>query len=71
MGKRLTERNSVGVAYVGKHSKLPGLDTAGTMRVAAVRECMDRLAEYEDTGKTPAEIAEMRDELERIYTALA
>lgn len=30
----------------------------------------ERLAEYEDTGKTPAEIAEMRDELERIYTAL-
>lgn len=31
----------------------------------------ERLAEYEATGKTPAEIVEMRDELERIYTALA
>lgn len=31
----------------------------------------ERLAEYEGTGKTPAEIVEMRDELERIYTALA
>jgi hypothetical protein len=31
----------------------------------------ERLDEYEDTGKTPAEIVEMRDELERIYTALA
>ena len=30
----------------------------------------ERLAEYEATGKTPAEIVEMRDELERIYTAL-
>ena len=32
---------------------------------------VDRLAEYEDTGLTPAEIMEMRAELERIYTALA
>lgn len=31
----------------------------------------ERLAEYEDTGLTPAEIVEMRNELERIYTALA
>ena len=31
----------------------------------------ERLAEYEGTGMTPAEIVEMRDELERIYTALA
>lgn len=58
MGQRLTERNSIGVAYVGKHSKVPGLDTAGTMRVAAVRECMELLAEYEDTGLTPEQIKE-------------
>jgi hypothetical protein len=56
MGQRLTERNGAGVAYVGKHSKVPGLDTAGTMRVAAVRECMQRLAEYEDTGLSPEQI---------------
>lgn len=36
-----------------------------------ITRAIDRLAEYEDTGKTPAEIMEMRDELERIYTALA
>lgn len=58
MGQRLTERNSIGVAYVGKHSKVPGLDTAGTMRVAAVRECMELLAAYEDTGLTPEQIKE-------------
>lgn len=58
MGQRLTKRNSTGVAYVGKHTKLPGLDVAGTMRVAAVRECMQRLAEYEDTGLTPEQIME-------------
>ena len=38
---------------------------------AGLSAIFERLAEYEDTGKTPAEIAEMRDELERIYTALA
>lgn len=60
--QRLTERNSAGVGYIGKHTKLPGLETASTMRVAAVREVMDRLAEYEDTGLTPEQIARMRME---------
>lgn len=32
---------------------------------------LDRLAEYEDTGLTPAEIMAQRAELEQIYTALA
>lgn len=54
--ERLTERNSTGVAYIGKHTKLPGLETAGSMRVAAVRECMERLAAYEDTGFSPEQI---------------
>lgn len=35
------------------------------------KKAFARLAAYEDTGKTPAEIVEMRDELERIYTAMA
>lgn len=35
------------------------------------KKAFARLAAYEDTGLTPAEIADMRDELERIYTALA
>lgn len=30
----------------------------------------ERLAEYEATGWTPAEIVAMRDELERVYTAM-
>lgn len=55
---RLTERNSTGVAYIGKHTKLPGLESAGSMRVAAIRDVMERLAEYEDTGLTPEQIKE-------------
>jgi hypothetical protein len=55
---RLTERNATGVAYIGKHTKLPGLDSAGSMRVAAIRDVMERLAEYEDIGLSPAQIKE-------------
>ena len=58
MGARLTERNSTGVAYIGKHTKLPGLDNASSMRVPAIRDVMERLAEYEDTGLTPEQIKE-------------
>lgn len=54
--ERLTERQGNDVAYVGRHSKLPGLDRAGSMRVAAVREVMQRLAAYEDTGLEPEQI---------------
>lgn len=50
MGKRLTARNDFGVVYVGVHRKTPDMDVAGGMKVAAYREIMDRLAEYEDTG---------------------
>ena len=58
--ERLTQRqNSAVVAYVGKHTKMPGLDTAGSMRVAAQREVMDKLAAYEDTGLTPEQIVEL------------
>lgn len=64
--QRLTERNSTGVGYIGRHTKLPGLETASTMRVAAVREVMQRLAEYEDTGLTPEQIARMRTEAARV-----
>lgn len=60
--ERLTERNSAGVGYIGKHTQVPGLETASTMRVAAVRDVMQRLAEYEDTGLTPEQIARMRME---------
>ncbi len=58
MGKRLTLRNSFGVVYVGKHRKTPDMDVAGGVKVAAQREIMQRLAEYEDTGLTPEQIKE-------------
>ena len=54
--ERLTEIRNDTVYYTGKHTKLPGLDCAGTMRVAAVRDVMQRLAEYEATGLQPDEI---------------
>lgn len=56
MLERLTKRQGSTVLYVGRHIKIPGLDCAGNMRVAAVRDVMDRLAEYEDTGLTPEQI---------------
>lgn len=59
MGKRLTERTDAGVAYTGSRTKFPGmheLNLAGSLRVAAVREIMDRLAAYEDTGLSPEQI---------------
>lgn len=59
MGARLTERNGAAVMYTGKHTKMPGLDTAGTMKVAAQRDVMARLADYEDTGLTPEQIVEL------------
>lgn len=62
MGTRLTKRTPCGVAYIGNRTKYPGmpeLNMAGTMRVAAQREVMDRLAEYEETGLTPGQIMEL------------
>lgn len=56
---RLTERNGAQVTYIGKHTRLPGLDSAGSMKVAAQRECMELLAAYEDTGLTPEQIVEL------------
>lgn len=54
--ERLTESNGREVRYIGRHTKIPGLEDASTMRVAARREIMQRLCEYEDTGLTPEEI---------------
>lgn len=53
---RLTQRNGQNVTYIGRHTKLPGLESASSMRVAAIREVMQALAEYEDTGLTPEQI---------------
>lgn len=57
--ERLTERHPGTVAYIGRHSRrVPGFpDLADTMRVAATREVLQRLADYEDTGLEPAQIA--------------
>lgn len=58
--ERLTQRTGSGVGYIGRHSRLaavPGLcDTAETMKVAAIREALARLADYEDTGLEPGQI---------------
>ncbi len=59
MGQRLTKRTPGGVTYTGTRTKFPGineLNQAGSLRVAAVREIMDRLAAYEDTGLSPEQI---------------
>lgn len=63
---RLTQRNGNAVLYVGNRCKYPGIDQAGTMRVAAMRECMERLADYEDTGLTPEQITKLlREHLQK------
>lgn len=56
---RLTERRGTEVGYIGKHTKMPDLECASTMRVPAIRDAMERLAEYEDTGLTPEQIKEL------------
>lgn len=56
--ERLTEIRDDIVYYTGKHTKLPGMDCASTMRVAAIREVMQRLADYEATGLEPEQIKE-------------
>jgi hypothetical protein len=58
--ERLTERTLAGdVVYTGRHAKVPGLEDASTMTVAARRDVLRRLAAYEDTGLTPSEIYEL------------
>ena len=53
--ERLTERDGPAVQYIGKHAQL-GADYPSTMRVAAVRDVLSRLAAYEDTGLDPEQI---------------
>lgn len=60
MGERLTERTGSGLAYVGRHTKLRGIDGPSSMRVAAIRDVMERLEEYENTGMTPEQIVNMQ-----------
>jgi hypothetical protein len=50
------------VAYSGARTNFPGmpeLNMPGSMRVAAQRECMALLADYEDTGLTPEQIVKL------------
>lgn len=64
--ERLTERRGADVGYIGKHTKLPGLENASTMQVAARRDVMQRLADYEDTGLSPEQIKNLlQDSLRR------
>lgn len=60
MAERLTQRQGNIVTYTGKHTKLPGIDCASSMRVPAVRDVMERLAEYEDVGLAPEELAALK-----------
>lgn len=60
--QRLTERRGKTVGYIGRFTQVPGLDCAGSMRVAAIREVMDRLAAYEDTGLEPEQIQNLAKE---------
>lgn len=53
--ERLTIRDGGAVAYAGKYA-VCGTDYASTMRVAATRDVLQRLADYEDTGLEPHQI---------------
>lgn len=56
--ERLTARQAGTVGYIGRHGRrVPGLaEPAETMRVAATRDVLQRLADYEDTGLEPHQI---------------
>lgn len=60
--KRLTMRLSAddkdkSAAYVGQHKQYETGDVPCELNTAAVREVLCRLAEYEDTGLTPEQVA--------------
>jgi hypothetical protein len=70
--ERLTETRGDDVLYIGKHARLVEIgENASTMRVAATRDVLQRLAEYEATGLTPEEVAELREQNEKHNTAVA
>jgi hypothetical protein len=63
MGARLTQRTGAGVSYIGNRTKfrgMPEMNRAGMLMVAAMREIMDKLADYEDTGMSPEQIMELK-----------
>ena len=63
--ERLTKQTKpvTEVVYVGRYAQLRHIcgDTASTMRVSAVRDVLKRLAEYEDTGLTPEQITNPKE----------
>ena len=55
--ERLTEKRGDDVLYIGKHARLVEIgENASTMKVAATRDVLQRLAEYEATGLNPAQV---------------
>ena len=69
--ERLTKRAFDAVVYVGPDAQYQSTgDTAAEMSPQEIRNALKRLADYEDTGLTPEQIMELKDEVGRIYTAL-
>lgn len=60
--ERLTKRINGVVVYVGAKNPYSTGQIPCEVEPAGVREMMDRLAAYEDTGLTPGEIKSMKDE---------
>ena len=59
--ERLTKRVGTHVIYDGKHNRYEGGDIPAEMLIDGIRDTLHRLAEYEDTGLEPAEIAEIAE----------
>lgn len=55
--ERLTKRCNGVVTYIGTTNVYDGGQIAAEVDTAGVREVLERLAAYEDTGLTPAEVA--------------
>ena len=69
--ERLTEKRGDDVLYIGKHARLVEIgENASTMKVAATRDVLQRLAEYEATGLSPEEVAELQRQNEKYITAI-
>ena len=70
--ERLTKRAYEAVVYIGPEKQYPTTgDIPAEMSTEAIRAAMHRLAEYEDTGLTPAHIKTLAsDKLERVANML-
>lgn len=66
--ERRTQRTNGVIVYVGAHNKDAGGQTPFEISSRGVREILVRLAAYEDTGLTPAEIRSMRMDMAIIRT---